>query len=273
MKKQFIYELLICPDCKSNLNKVDNSLICNKCNQKFDIINDAVIFKKLTPFQQKDTKHYFFESYLNKFHTFNRSLNLNKKFVEDLIDSFDENAKILNLGAGKQILRKNIVNIDIELFDNIDIVGDANNIPIKENSFDCVITQALLEHVSNPDTVVNEIYRILKNGGCIYAEIPFLQPYHPSPNDFQRYTIDGIRNLFNKFKEQTVGFCVGPTASLIGFLQEYIPLFFNFRILRGMIYYFLKYFLFPLRYLDLLLVNNKKAHIVASSVFFLGTKT
>ena len=53
----------------------------------------------------------------------------------------------------------------------------------------------MLEHVQYPDLVLKELYRVLKNQGYLVLCIPFLQPYHPCPTDYQRYTKDGLIEL------------------------------------------------------------------------------
>ena len=61
---------------------------------------------------------------------------------------------------------------------------------------DAVVIQAVLEHVLDPDQVVREIHRVLRPGGLIYAETPFLQQVHAGPYDFTRYTASGRRAVF-----------------------------------------------------------------------------
>lgn len=47
------------------------------------------------------------------------------------------------------------------------IVGDAHNLPFQKSSFDLVITIETLEHLENPDKVLAEINRVLKQGGYL----------------------------------------------------------------------------------------------------------
>ena len=41
------------------------------------------------------------------------------------------------------------------------------------------------------------MFRVLKPGGYIYSEVPFLQGFHADPDDYQRYTLQGLKILFN----------------------------------------------------------------------------
>ena len=74
----------------------------------------------------------------------------------------------------------------------------AHYLPFKDETFDGVWIQAVLEHVVSPETVVKEIFRVVKNHGLIHSEIPFMQQIHMGKNDFTRYTASGHRFLFKK---------------------------------------------------------------------------
>jgi hypothetical protein len=52
-----------------------------------------------------------------------------------------------------------------------------------------------LEHVREPDAVMREFHRLLTPGGYCVTSIPFLQPYHPDPTDYQRYTVAGMEEF------------------------------------------------------------------------------
>jgi ubiquinone/menaquinone biosynthesis C-methylase UbiE len=50
------------------------------------------------------------------------------------------------------------------------IKGDAHNMPFDNNSFDVVYCRYILEHVTNPLKVLNEIRRVLVNGGRLFVQ-------------------------------------------------------------------------------------------------------
>jgi SAM-dependent methyltransferase len=81
---------------------------------------------------------------------------------------------------------------------HVHIWSPIHQIPRPDNTFDCVLCIAVLEHVENPFEVVAELFRVTKPGGCVVASVPFLQPEHKVPTDFQRYTRDGIEALFTR---------------------------------------------------------------------------
>jgi ubiquinone/menaquinone biosynthesis C-methylase UbiE len=54
--------------------------------------------------------------------------------------------------------------------------GDAFSLPFADQSFDIVFHQGLLEHFRNPDDLVAENRRVLKQGGILLVDVP--QRYH-----------------------------------------------------------------------------------------------
>jgi SAM-dependent methyltransferase len=46
--------------------------------------------------------------------------------------------------------------------------GFAENLPYEDPEFECVIAESVMEHVSDPEEVFKEVFRILKPGGAFY---------------------------------------------------------------------------------------------------------
>ena len=78
--------------------------------------------------------------------------------------------------------------VNISENDEPDVIGDANYLPFRDNSFDYVTCTETLEHISHPELTIQEIYRVLKPGGVFLLTMPFMYPYHPHPADYQRWT-------------------------------------------------------------------------------------
>ncbi len=110
--------------------------------------------------------------------------------------------EILNAGAGDRDLRSlvpgRVHNQDIAEglhSADIDIVSPLHQIPVDDGFFDGIVCNAVLEHVANPEEVMAEFARVAKPGALLYLCVPFMQPEHPDPTDFQRYTIEGLKLL------------------------------------------------------------------------------
>lgn len=119
-----------------------------------------------------------------------------------------KNAQILDIGCGDRQYEKHIdatnnyVGLDVEVSgrkeeDKIaDIYYDGVNIPFQDSSIDIIICTQVLEHVQNPEGLVDEMYRVLKKDGLMYITVPFFWGEHEVPYDFRRYTSYGIKKLF-----------------------------------------------------------------------------
>ena len=111
--------------------------------------------------------------------------------------------------------------VDINPKYNPDILADAHHLPIPDESADGVICKSVLEHVENPFQVVEEIYRILKLGGKCFIYVPFLHAYHSSrldEKDFWRFSEDGIKYLFRKFKRIEICPVMGHFETIVNLL-------------------------------------------------------
>ena len=95
-------------------------------------------------------------------------------------------------------------------------------LPFASNAFGGALSTAVLEHVRRPGAAMAEIARVCAPGGLVYIEVPFLQGFHASPNDYQRYTSSGVAELLRDFQDVEVGVCVGPSSALSWVLRGYL---------------------------------------------------
>lgn len=117
---------------------------------------------------------------------------------------------------------------------NPDIDGDICYLPFKSNSVDGLICKDVLEHVKAPLLAIDEMYRVLKNGGKLFSTVPFIHPYHGSmtekSRDYWRFSRDAVELLFCKFEHVTVERAGGLLYILKNFVPSpfFLKLFFNF---------------------------------------------
>jgi SAM-dependent methyltransferase len=152
------------------------------------------------------------------------------------------------------------------------LVCDAHDIPFEDETFDGVIAQAVLEHVVDPYRCAEEIYRVLKHGGLVYAETPFMQQVHMGRYDFTRFTHSGHRRLFRRFDEIASGPVCGPGMALAWSYQYFLLSFTASRRLRGLIRACARLTSFYLKYVDYYLVKKSAAFDAASGFYFMGRK-
>jgi hypothetical protein len=191
-----------------------------------------------------------------------------KKFMEV------SNGIVLNLGSGNELRRKNIINIDMMDYDNVDIVCDIEKLPFKDNSIDGIMNITVIEHVPNPSKVIDEIYRVLKPGGIIFSVIPFIQPYHASPHDYQRFTLPGIKLLHGEFEIIESGVFSGPVSGFLWVFQEFIASVFSFGFpfLRNILTILIMIITWPIKFLDSLFIYLPTAPNLASNFYVLCRK-
>jgi SAM-dependent methyltransferase len=60
---------------------------------------------------------------------------------------------------------------------------------------DVVICEQVLEHVLDPITATRNLFGLLRPGGRLIVNTPFLVKIHAHPGDFWRFTPDGLRIL------------------------------------------------------------------------------
>ena len=197
------------------------------------------------------------------------------KAVRRILREIGDKGVALDLGSGNRRWASNVVNLDIEPFPNVDVIGDGAMLPFKDESFDAVISEAVLEHVPDPKAVIYEIRRVLKPGGYICVAVPFIQGYHASPNDYQRYTVTGLERLLSDFRRIESGPCVGPASALHWVMRELVGIalsFGNFWIGKAISLIF-GWITFPMVIiLDPILIRLPNSHLIASAVYFIGRK-
>jgi SAM-dependent methyltransferase len=196
--------------------------------------------------------------------------------LNNLLAKHDQTKIIVNLGSGPAVLknRKDIINIDIFAFNEVDMVADALHLPIKDQSVDLIINRAMLEHVSDPKGIVDESYRILKKEGQFFCYLPFIVPFHAAPDDFHRWTLEGTKNCFRQFESISISIGAGPTSGMLWVIQEWIAIVFSFgsRTLHDMILILLMVLMAPIKLLDIIFINFPHAEKIASGFIVTGKK-
>jgi SAM-dependent methyltransferase len=167
-----------------------------------------------------------------------------------------------------------IISLDIELVKGVDLVGDAQLLPLKKCSVDGIFCVSVLEYVQQPQQVVREIHRVLKAGGFLYISVPFVFRYHPEPEDLYRFSMHGLRVLCSSFEEVQCSYNRGPASTTCDLLVHFCAILFSFN--RTAVYNVLvdvfQWGLFWLKYLDRWIGRYKTAHIIGGGVFFFGRK-
>lgn len=182
MENNWWNEFLACPECGSDLSNDMQKIYCMQCSYQTRI-QDQVDLRPSKAIQIN----------LDLPRTFNPLSVLDstdisrpkityfgpraKRDSSELFSALQPyllpDSKVLDLGCGPKdqavpagYLGYKYVGID---YDNraADILADAHSIPFRSETFDCVFSYAVLEHLHNPFIVIEEIKRILKPGGIL----------------------------------------------------------------------------------------------------------
>lgn len=112
-----------------------------------------------------------------------------------------------------------------------DIAADLNKpLPIDSAVADTVVSLSVMEHLCEPQTMLNEAFRILKPDGAMVLQVPFMWWVHEAPYDYYRYTRYGLVYMFEK-----AGFVDVKVVATSGFWVMW-TLKFNYqttRLIRG----------------------------------------
>jgi len=120
-----------------------------------------------------------------------------KKFL-DVLSAASSDALVLDCGSGNRSYPDpRVIGLEYSMFQAPDLFGDGHELPFKDNSFDLILSQAVVEHLHDPFAGAREIIRVLKPGGTVYVESAFMQPLHAVPFHFFNTTGWGLERLFS----------------------------------------------------------------------------
>lgn len=195
-----------------------------------------------------------------------------RRFIAERVRG--QTGTFLNLGSGNADLASEVVNVDATPYDGVDLVCDIQRLPFDDESVDGVLTISVLEHLPHPEKVLQEIRRVLRPGGWIYSDVPFVVGFHASPDDFKRWTYEGVKVLHEGFEIERIEINGGPTSALLWIFQEWVAVLLSFgsRRLHTLVYLAVMCLTFPLKFLDIFLKHSPMARNVSSCFILLGRK-
>jgi SAM-dependent methyltransferase len=195
-----------------------------------------------------------------------------RRFIADRV--LGRKGVFLHLGSGNTDLAPEVINIDAVPYDNADMVCDIGRLPLATGSVDGVLTISVLEHLPDPEQVLGEIQRVLRPGGWVYTDVPFVVGFHASPDDFKRWTYEGIKLLHDGFEIERIVINGGPTSALLWIFQEWVSILLSFgsRRLHTLIYLAVMCLTFPVKFLDIFLKHSPLARNISSCFILVGRK-
>lgn len=126
---------------------------------------------------------------------------LPRYYINKSYARWEHNARgrVLEIGGGRtQRYTKNSLTLDISSNFEPDILASGYNIPFRDDTFDTIVSQCVLEHLEKPQIFINEINRVLKPNGVFFLTTVFIYEIHGE--DYFRYTKLSLETLFKKFR-------------------------------------------------------------------------
>jgi SAM-dependent methyltransferase len=152
------------------------------------------------------------------------------RFIESSLSEMTPACLILDAGAGecrfKDRFKDKLRYIAVDStwgdqswdYSKIDVLSQLENLPFRSQVFDSVICTQVLEHVKEPQVVLSELARALKDGGTIILTAPQGWGVHQPPHDYFRFTNFGLFYLL-----QSAGFAeisITPACGYFGYLAN-----------------------------------------------------
>ena len=115
---------------------------------------------------------------------------------------------LLDLGCGKvplygvyQNYTSNVICADwpasLHGSNHVDVACDAGMIlPFRDEVFDTVLASDVLEHIYDARGLIAEVARILRPGGHVIINTPFMYQLHECPHDYHRLTAFALERMF-----------------------------------------------------------------------------
>ncbi len=182
----------------------------------------------------------------------------------------------LDAGAGQKRIHPRLFALDVSRAANPHCLATAEALPFASASLALVVSQEVIEHLADPWRAVGEAARVLRPGGRLYLQAPFVIGYHPSPRDYWRFTAEGLRRLIEsaglelEHLETTVGAGSGMYRIAVEFwavvaASACAPLYLPAKALAAIV-------LHPLCWLDRWTAASPAAHRIAGGYLAIAVK-
>lgn len=171
--------LLRCPLCRGRLDDTPGGLACAPCGRSFAPCRGRPVLAVDPAYDATPTGDPV-------------SQNPYGQQVLELIERHRDGL-VLDMGSGSPSVGfYNVVHLDLSAYDQVDVVTDGRALPFADATFDAILSEAVLEHVRDPDEYMRELARVLKPGGRVRVDVAFLQPYHAYPDHYFNMTKSGL---------------------------------------------------------------------------------
>ena len=274
-----ILSIVVCPSCHQDLVRQSDRLVCSGCAKNYEIRGHTILF---IPSMAQDDSLDRLKNSLKRllgrlYYTVGIGLiapTFPFRYRRNIRRFLNENAVVIDIGSGNHRLDDYVITLDGVAYDAVDIVADLRWLPFRSASVDGIVSRSVLEHIPDLSPLLSEIRRCVRVGGYTAHLIPFLFPYHASPDDFQRFTASGAAHLFEGWEIVEQKAATGPVTLFLICFVEFMSsvLSFGSSTLKAFEYLILCGVVFPLKFLDIFFVERRSFLGIAPSIFTVARK-
>jgi ubiquinone/menaquinone biosynthesis C-methylase UbiE len=175
---------LACPTCGGEL-KQNTSLECLECHNVFEIISDIPqmltgdmkVFAEEIAVEDRVAIEYEQKRYETPY-----SKRYHDWWTDLMLERIPLDGRILDNGCGTGLLFERIPARQLVALDISSamlsyasrrgeqlILGNSQQLPLKDSSFDAIFCRSLLHHLPEPEIAIKEMHRVLRPGGRVVA--------------------------------------------------------------------------------------------------------
>jgi len=196
-----IWNVLACPHCGTSLKREDQAARCESCGAVYSANASMPLDLRLTRTKKAAFEFAMPFPALEEADSLIRPLalkpnpevdfsgipvphHLSAEMLSHFPKAKGKDSLALDLGCGDAIHRSvceqaGFIYAGLDYGDErAPLLGDAHALPFCENSFEFVLSIAVLEHIRFPFFMMKETHRVLKPGGVFIGTVSFLEPYH-----------------------------------------------------------------------------------------------
>jgi SAM-dependent methyltransferase len=208
-----IWTVLRCPYCKGALKRTAYGAECLKCHDKYPFSLKGQLDLRLRRVKKCSMVFDVDDESPSKYSIIENlppNPQLKNKFPSkgsgcispELLSYFpkgkNSNSLMLDLGCGSTPNKRDAEKAEFKYvgldFDSgkSTILGDAHALPFEDETFEFVLSIAVLEHLRYPFIALSEVHRVLKKKATFIGSVAFLEPFHG--NSYYHFTHLGIIN-------------------------------------------------------------------------------
>jgi ubiquinone/menaquinone biosynthesis C-methylase UbiE len=195
-----VWQALACPACDGGLRRTGDGAVCSTCGTNYPELaggqldlrlqkpkTASVEFKLGAPLIEDDFEFRALQEAQQPavdLNSFRIPWHLTRTLLSHFPKAGAPGAMMLDLGCGDGVHKETVeafgfewVGLDYSL-PQAPIRGDGHALPFKDNSFEFVLSIAVLEHIQFPFVMMAEAFRVLKPGSTFIGTVSFLEPFH-----------------------------------------------------------------------------------------------